>query len=96
MKKKSFDMKKILIIFVLLAVLLSACNHTSASDSIVKAPTNEGYAVVQFLDVGQADCSLITLPDGRNVLIDAGNKADSEKIIKYLFLSSLFVHNFMV
>ncbi|MDB5101701.1 MAG: beta-lactamase domain protein [Cyanobacteria bacterium RYN_339] len=29
--------------------------------------------VITFLDVGQGDCSLLQLPDGKNVLIDAGD-----------------------
>lgn len=84
MKKKLFNIKKILLGFLIFAVLLSACSKTNASYNLVLSPANEGYAVVQFLDVGQADCTLITLPDGRNVLVDAGNKADGEKIVKYL------------
>lgn len=84
MKKKLFDIKKIIIVLLLLAVLLSSCKSSVSTYNGITSAVNEGYAVVQFLDVGQADCSLISLPDGRNILIDAGNKADSEKIIKYL------------
>lgn len=39
---------------------------------------------IHFIDVGQADCILIELPNGENVLIDAGNTADSRTIINYL------------
>ncbi|RUT36463.1 DNA internalization-related competence protein ComEC/Rec2 [Paenibacillus zeisoli] len=33
-------------------------------------PYNTG--TVQFLDVGQGDCALITTPEGRNILVDGG------------------------
>ncbi len=38
---------------------------------------------VQFIDVGQADCILIR-NNNKNMLIDAGNNADGEKLVKYL------------
>lgn len=85
MKNKFFYIKKILAVFLLALFLLSSCNKTSSQYSkYVSKPLGEGYAVVQFLDVGQADCSLISLPNGKNILIDAGNKADGEKIADYL------------
>lgn len=37
---------------------------------------------VHFIDVGQADCALVTC-DGQNMLIDGGNTADSQLIISY-------------
>ncbi len=39
---------------------------------------------VYFFDVGQADCSLIVFPDGKTMLIDAGNRADGTLIADYL------------
>lgn len=39
---------------------------------------------VSFIDVGHADCELIQLPNGKNVLIDAGNDNDADTIINYL------------
>ena len=41
-------------------------------------------ATISFLDVGQADSTLISLPDGKHVLIDSGNAADGELIVDYL------------
>lgn len=39
---------------------------------------------IHFIDVGQADCILIELPNNEEILIDAGNKADSKTIINYI------------
>ncbi len=66
-------------------ILLSSCSKDSEilNNELMKAVAN-GYAVIQFLDVGQADCSLISLPDGRNILIDAGNDEDGKLIVDYL------------
>lgn len=39
---------------------------------------------VHFLSVGQADSTYIALPNGQNMLIDAGNNADGKPITDYL------------
>lgn len=39
---------------------------------------------VSFMDVGQGDCTLISLPDGKYVLIDAANPGDGDNIVSYL------------
>ena len=36
------------------------------------------------LDVGQGDCSLFVLPDGRNVVFDAGPRSNAKKTVNYL------------
>ncbi len=41
------------------------------------------YFEVHFIDVGQADCSLV-LCDGKSLLIDGGNVADSSLVVSYL------------
>lgn len=47
----------------------------------VKAYRNErGTMRVNYLDVGFGDCTLIELPDGKNVLIDGGNGAYSNTL----------------
>lgn len=46
--------------------------------------TTKGSLVAEFLDVDQADCELIFLPDGKITLIDAGNRGDGDKIVAYL------------
>ena len=40
------------------------------------APSADGKLHIDFLDVGQGDSALITLPNGETLLIDAGGKPD--------------------
>jgi len=51
-------------------------------------PTNDSFFTVHFIDVGQADAALI-LCDGKSMLIDGGNAADSNLIYSYLKKLSL-------
>lgn len=66
-----------------------------ATDFAVSSPTvssqtkqsplgNNPSLRVSFLDVGQADAALIQLPNGKNILIDAGNNEDAPEIISYI------------
>ncbi|MBE6069572.1 MAG: MBL fold metallo-hydrolase [Clostridium lundense] len=55
------------------------------SDSVVnKIVTGKEDLKVSFIDVGQADSILIQTPNGKNMLIDAGNNADGSKVVSYL------------
>ena len=57
---------------------------TSASSPGTSAPLPSGsFLEVHFIDVGQADAALIVC-DGKTMLIDGGNKADSDLIYTYL------------
>lgn len=49
-----------------------------------KIEESKGDLKVHYIDVGQADCIYIDMPNGKNVLIDAGNRDDREVIKKYL------------
>lgn len=70
--------KRILPLLLALALLLSACGAVPQSPA--KA---EGTLIVHFLDVGQADCALVEL-DGKYLLIDGGNKEDSQLVVSFL------------
>lgn len=39
---------------------------------------------VHFLDVGQADCIIIQLPNDQTMVIDAGNNGDGKLVVQYL------------
>ena len=45
---------------------------------------SDGILRVTFLDVGNADCSIIEYPDGKVMMIDAGNNDDGDDIVSYL------------
>lgn len=70
--------KRILPLLLALALLLSACGAVPQSPA--KA---EGTLTVHFLDVGQADCALVEL-NGQYLLIDGGNKEDSQLVVSFL------------
>lgn len=46
----------------------------------------EGELRIHFIDVGQGDCTLVELPDGKTMLIDGGNGAKStqKKVLRHL------------
>lgn len=44
----------------------------------------DGDMAVHFLDVGQGDCSLIVMPNGKTVLIDASTREEGKNILEYL------------
>lgn len=46
--------------------------------------TSDAPLEVHFIDVGQADSILIKAPDGKSMLIDAGNNADGPEVVSYL------------
>lgn len=74
----------LLVVFVMTTlILLSACSaQDTAAASVSSILSTE--MKVHFIDVGQGDCTLIQLQDGRNILIDGGNKADFATITEYL------------
>ena len=79
-------MKKLTVIFLLLALLLSGCtvSDDTPSTTAATAPTSGGELLtVHFIDVGQADCALLEC-GGEYMLIDGGNKEDGSLVISYL------------
>lgn len=84
MKKKSV-VAVFFSIAVILAFLFTYFNSQSGS---VSAPRQSSklseLLTVRFIDVGQADSELISLPDGRIMMIDAGNNGDAETLVKYI------------
>lgn len=54
------------------------------SNSETGGSTGDSNLNVYFLDVGQADSIYLELPNGQNMLIDAGNNVDGNPIVNYL------------
>lgn len=57
---------------------------SSSNEEIKKAPAKRDGLEIRYLDVGQGDCTLIMLPDGKNVLIDAGPNSSAKYVVDYL------------
>lgn len=51
---------------------------------VPKPPATSGEMKIHFIDVGQADCTLIQTPNKKNIMIDFGNAADENTIKSYL------------
>lgn len=82
--------RNILILFLaLMTYVLASCGVnaeqvSNTSQDTTNTSDNNSGLIVYFLDVGQADCTLIQLPNGEEVLIDAGNYGDGSYIKNYL------------
>ena len=86
-----------LVLVVALSLLITAAQEFHWSEAIPtwddifevaglepeNKPAAEGELQVHFIDVGQADCMLVTC-NGQNLLIDAGNNADGDGVVQYL------------
>ncbi len=93
--EKKIRIIKIVVLCVVLSILVGLCVF-----SAFYPPTTWKYYVnkpevskradgemrIHFLDVGQGDCTLIELPDGKVALIDGGTATESSKetILRYL------------
>jgi len=77
-------MRRLLPIIVL-AVLVAVIGLTQFGPSVRKQAPLEGNVLrVHFIDVGQGDSVLVQTPDGRNVLVDAGDESSGDKVVNYL------------
>lgn len=85
--KKAFS--SILVVLILFVIgwqfITKFAPDTNPVSSAPTTPAlSENLLVAEFLDVDQADCELIFLPDNKILLIDAGNRGDGEEIVDYL------------
>ncbi|MEG2857557.1 MAG: ComEC/Rec2 family competence protein, partial [Clostridia bacterium] len=74
----------------LLAVL---CVFSSCS---LGAKAHVGSLRVHFIDVGQGDCEFLQLPNGENMLIDAGPASSSKSVVKYLSRLGITKINYVI
>lgn len=97
------------ILFALLSVafscllLFAACDDgltlpEGSGDGYPPSEWTEGELRVHFLDVGQGDCTLLQLPDGKNILIDGGDGSSEHdrKIGQYLDAAGVDKLDYMI
>ncbi|HHY91424.1 MAG TPA: MBL fold metallo-hydrolase, partial [Clostridiales bacterium] len=79
----------VFLLFAFLSLLFIGCTASERSPEDAdnaKIPANRGEKVlsVHFIDVGQGDCTLFVTPNGKTILIDAGEKSASDAIVNYI------------
>lgn len=68
-----------IIVSLVLALILFAFGYFGR-----KNVSQNDYVSVHFIDVSQGDCQLIELPEGKTMLIDAGDNGTEDRIIDYI------------
>ena len=81
-------MKKLLSLLIVLALLLSGCVIEIPLPAETPAATTAAAVdgeplIIHYIDVGQADCILLE-QNGQFMLIDGGNREDSQLVVSYL------------
>lgn len=80
MNLKKLKILAVMMVTVVISFMITSCSEEGA-DVILPA---EDDLTMYFLDVGQAD-STILVSEGEAMLVDAGNREDSEFIMDYLY-----------
>jgi len=68
----------------LFAVLLAVSLALGGAGFFVSDAEAAASLKAHYIDVGQADAFLVQLPDGKNMMIDGGDNADSSLVVDYL------------
>lgn len=90
--RQSIKALRLCALFTALLMLLCGCTLPDELQFLLSdayffdAPSGEpdGQLTLEFLYVGQADCTLIRFPSGETMLVDGGNDADGDGIADYL------------
>lgn len=67
-----------------LIVMLTGCNTIVDATAEPTPTTSQGKMTVKYIDVGQGDATLIVSPEGKTVLIDAGDNSQGKAVIQSL------------
>ena len=77
-------LKSLISILIMASFIFTGCATDGVANDNLSSVSPSGVLEVHFLNVGQADCSLIKFSDGSNMLIDAGNNGDAKYVTEYL------------
>jgi len=80
MNFKTKTQKKLFSKIILISIIILSSIYFSACDVLEK----DTRLQVHFIDVGQGDSTLIISPNGRTMLIDAGDNSKGSEVISYL------------
>ena len=101
-KSQSGSQKLMVVVLSALATLIGMIlNHfqllpTIGQTNPILSHVAQNDLQLDIIDVGQADCLLITSAKGETMLIDAGNRADEEIILSYLEQKGISHLNYVV
>ena len=97
LNKKELISKSIILLIIGVALALSCIFYSApieAALGIGKTDKSGNYVgvevvtqndfVVHYIDVKQADCTFIELPDGKTMLIDAGDLETADDVVEYV------------
>lgn len=78
-------MKKLISLFLILSLLLSGCvvEIPIPAETTAATVADGESLIIHYIDVGQADCILLE-NEGKFMLIDGGNREDSQLVVSYL------------
>lgn len=97
-RRKKFKIKNtftfvlaVIIIIIAVALYIYKYKQNDFIDDSNSTPTQiqagnnvTGVMKIHFIDVGQADSIFVELPDGNNILIDAGESGDGDTVTSYI------------
>ncbi len=70
--------------FLIVLVVILAALFTNIAKDNKQIKHQEGEMRVHFIDVGEGDSTFIELPNGKTMLVDAGEKDQGEIVLEYI------------
>lgn len=83
-KSGSISTPRLVAAVILIIFALYAGKLYREERSVTVSSEADGVLYAHFIDVGQGDAALITLPGGENILIDAGTRKNGAALCSYL------------
>lgn len=82
-RKQKPNITAIIVSLLLIIACISAYSFSDDKPAgVMPSSSDDSTLAVCFIDVGQGDCEFIQFPNGECMLIDSGEKENSEKVIE--------------